>query len=317
MLMIKQFRLIWNVGFKPCITLLLATALISPAWADAGWISGGGNPQLMIEEHKTISMKREVVDVQIGKELITVDCKFEFKNNGPACKVRMGFPDIPIETGDDKTDDGKQFPFFFSYRSYVDGKEVETSVEKGKSEEDDLFWHSQDVEFAANAVHSVRDIYTIPAALSVDYGGNCSRAFYYILRTGASWQGKIGSGLITIKFDPDILSAPLKVVSYEKGGSVQPKDRPDNMVVYDSNLKAISKANSIQFRFKNFEPKDDGDNVAIEFGKLSEEEALQYFAALMQKYLDNKRNSFSKEDVAIWEKFTAQCQDLARKKQKP
>ncbi len=38
-------------------------------------------------------MQSEVVKIRVSKHMIKADCSFVFVNNGPACTVRMGFPD--------------------------------------------------------------------------------------------------------------------------------------------------------------------------------------------------------------------------------
>ena len=75
--------------------ILRAAALaliVQAARADDGGISFGGSPHLL-KGHATVAMKSEVVKMDVHDKVIKVDCRFLFHNSGPACTVRMGFPD--------------------------------------------------------------------------------------------------------------------------------------------------------------------------------------------------------------------------------
>src|SRR5205085_272313 len=61
--------------------------LVATARANDGGIAFGGSPGLL-EGHQSVSMANEVVRMTVGDENATVDCRFVFKNNGPACVAR-------------------------------------------------------------------------------------------------------------------------------------------------------------------------------------------------------------------------------------
>ncbi len=107
---------------------ITAAANPSPSSADDGGISFGGSPHLL-KGHKSVSMRTEQIRIDVHEKIINVDCKFVFHNDGPACTVRMGFPDeglgaaepyqgFPVPTG------AKLKATFESYVSYVDGKKL-------------------------------------------------------------------------------------------------------------------------------------------------------------------------------------------------
>ena len=189
--------------------------LVSPltARADDGGISFGGLPHLL-SGHPSVAMQSEVVRMTIGKENVKVDCQFVFHNSGPACTVRMGFPDQArgSEAEDDYENAGKgpAKGAFISYTSYVDGMKVPTTTIHGDKTGD--VWHAKTVSFGANATRHVRDVYTVPVGGQItEHSGSYSQAFY-VLRTGASWHGAIGRATVIVTFQPGAIHTPLHLV---------------------------------------------------------------------------------------------------------
>src|SRR2546423_11157601 len=78
---------------------LLMTAALSTAsdraTANDGGIALGGTPGLL-KGHPSIAMTSEVVKIVVRDLTLTADCRFVFTNHGPACTVRVGFPDRGI-----------------------------------------------------------------------------------------------------------------------------------------------------------------------------------------------------------------------------
>src|SRR4051794_11540766 len=72
--------------------LLCALPASLPVRADDASISWGGAPRLL-KGHRWVEMRSEVVRMTVGERRVHVDCRFVFENRGPACSVRMGFPD--------------------------------------------------------------------------------------------------------------------------------------------------------------------------------------------------------------------------------
>jgi hypothetical protein len=103
--------------------ILVLEALHLPAFADTAWISAGGAVH-QLTKNENISMQSEVVKIHITPHLVRVSCRFIFVNDGPACSVRMGFPDymtMPLSDTRKTLRAG-----FLSYASYVDNKKVKT-----------------------------------------------------------------------------------------------------------------------------------------------------------------------------------------------
>jgi hypothetical protein len=67
--------------------------MLSPlvARANDGGIAWGGNPRLL-QSHPSVTMQSEEINITVRNETVTADCRFVFRNDGKATKVRMGFP---------------------------------------------------------------------------------------------------------------------------------------------------------------------------------------------------------------------------------
>lgn len=203
----------WQLRLLVSLCVLLFQT--STASADDGGISLGGNPSLL-KGHPCVSMKREVVHVDIHKELIKVDCTFLFHNSGPTCRVRMGFPDEGF--GAEEPYQGEPVPTgpklkatFLSYDSYVDGKKVPTTLVPTKDR--NLYWRTKYVSFKGNSDCVIRDVYTLKPGAQVTIENGLYQQTSYILHTGASWHGPIGRAEIDLTFEPDAVSEPIKVQS--------------------------------------------------------------------------------------------------------
>lgn len=99
----------------------------------------------------TVSMVRESIAMDVFKNLVKVQCDFEFKNNGSACVVRMSFPDNSIDGHFNK-------PSFLSYESLVDKVTVPTELVSG--DKPGCFWHVKDVKFGDHETRHLRESYT-------------------------------------------------------------------------------------------------------------------------------------------------------------
>jgi hypothetical protein len=64
----------------------------SHSFANDGGIAFGGSPGLL-NGHPSVSMSSELIRIEVSKLELKADCTFVFVNHGPACEVRMGFPD--------------------------------------------------------------------------------------------------------------------------------------------------------------------------------------------------------------------------------
>lgn len=203
-----------SIGNSALLALLCNLLFVSGVGADDGGISFGGSPHLL-NGHRSVSMKSELVNIDIHKEIIKVDCKFVFHNSGPTCTVRMGFPDQGL--GSEEPYQGEPLlktglkASFLSYDSFVDGKQVPTQLVP--TNDRSLYWHAKNVTCKGKADCLVRDVYTLRPGAQVTSENGLYQQTSYILHTGSSWHGPIGKADINIKFAPDAVTVPIKVGS--------------------------------------------------------------------------------------------------------
>jgi hypothetical protein len=245
------------------LTALLAYG--SPAKADDCYITEGGLPAQQTG-HKTISMASEFVDIVVGKNWVTVDCTFRFKNAGPACVVRMGFPD---EVNRSEEDEIRRMPegSFRSFRSWVDGKPVATKVIRASGDEDasdTLFWHEKRVQFPAHGEVVVRDRY-VTNVCTYDGLAFWTNGTGYILHTGASWHGRIGKAVIKFTFRRKRMRGPFTLAHTNADGDDlgAAEDRAwmrhRRRIYYTGRTRPSTQGDTLTFKRANFRPSSDDD----------------------------------------------------------
>lgn len=186
-------RLLLAAGFA-------ASALfaITPARADDGGIANVGGAVRLLQDQGNVRMVSEKVVAVVNRDSAIVDCIFVLKNEGPADSVWIGFPDE--SSGPDESVADGEFPGPMPpFRSWVDGVEVACTpmpdADFEKYANDDRFWWTKRVYFPAGATRTVRDRYV--GGIGFEVTGR--RWFEYILWSGASWKGPIGSGEIEVR----------------------------------------------------------------------------------------------------------------------
>lgn len=183
------------VGFDP------ATAA-----ADDGSVETVGGAVRLMSTPSSIRMVSEIVKARVGPDRVHVDCVFVMKNEGPADTVLIGFPDGsmgPYQGG------GEEYEIE-SFRSWVDGVEVkcQRAPDADGIKASVGSWWTKRVAFSAGAVRRIRNRYEVsPSWHPMEQGAEepdstaGHRAFRYILWTGASWKGTIGTAEIVATLD--------------------------------------------------------------------------------------------------------------------
>ncbi|HLK57709.1 MAG TPA: hypothetical protein VKU00_14180 [Chthonomonadaceae bacterium] len=240
--------------------LFLAT--MGAVRADDGWIAYGGNPGLL-SGHPTVSMVSEIIQVDVGDKKLTVDCHFVFKNDGPARRVRMGFPDIDDHRGEEP-DEAKKPPVgaLDSFRSYVDGKEVTTHLIRADKTED--VWHEKTVTFAAHSRVKVRDIYTTGVGAAGHVNGGYIHIIGYQLDTGASWKGPIGKVTVNVTFHRKHMKVPLKLAAFTEDSAKEVRMIADGKVLYKGPCKPTVQGRTVSFVCSHLKP-GKKDNIFLYF----------------------------------------------------
>jgi hypothetical protein len=207
--------------------------LASPVRANDTELTYGGTPR-PLNGNTTVSMKSEYVKMVVGETLVTVDCGFTFVNQGPARRVRVGFPD---EVGEpDEGPDGKPLPpkgTFATFVCWVNGTPVKTTVISGADPGD--VWHVKWVDFPANGTVTVRDRYTVEVGNSVAYYPVSVQLARYVLHTGSSWHGSLGRSEVEVVFARKGVKAPIvaaRVPKIDDQGPTAVKWRREKGTVY-------------------------------------------------------------------------------------
>lgn len=250
--------------FSAAGLFVLALLAAPETRADDGGISFGGSPHLL-KGHASVAMKDEVVTMSVSEKVVKVDCTFVFHNSGPACTVRVGFPDEG--QGSAEPYQGDPVPknpkgTFITYDSWVDGKKVKTEVVP--TNDRSLYWHAKTVTFKAHSDCIIRDVYTLPPGGQVTSENGVYSQTYYVLHTGASWLGPIGHAEINVTFAPDLVSKPLIVKAkntVRKGqfNELKWSSLPERAIVFEGTSEPEVRGNTLHFVRSNFEPtsKDD------------------------------------------------------------
>jgi hypothetical protein len=176
------------------LCFVLALSALCARGDDTAVYGVGGALQPM-REHPSVVMDEMLVDARVTPETSTVDCRFVFRNTGPAVTVKMGFP----ESGNANAGTGAGFT---SFNTWVDGVRVRATVEGYTEERRAGTWHRwrvKTVRFAAGQTRRVRVRYS--ARTTEDSTGG--RRFEYAVGTGGSWKGPIGRGVVRVRVDCD------------------------------------------------------------------------------------------------------------------
>jgi hypothetical protein len=246
-------------------TFVALLAITQSAPADDGGISFGGAPHLL-KGHASVAMASEVVKMDIGDELIKVDCQFVFHNSGPACTVRVGFPDQGL--GAEEPYQGEPVPkknvhgTFLTYDSWVDGKKVPTKV--APAEDRSVFWHAKTVTFKAHGDTRIHDVYTLKPGAQMTNENGLYRQTYYVLHTGSSWHGPIGKADVIITFGKNTIKDPIELKPF---GTLPDKDLqhmkwsalPAGTLIFEGPCAPKLNGRTITFSRNNFKPTDKDD----------------------------------------------------------
>ncbi|MBI5833536.1 MAG: DUF4424 family protein [Armatimonadetes bacterium] len=171
---------------------LCLAVVASVAWADDGALRGAGGSPAFMDEHPSVRMVSEVVDLHAPSGWVTA--RFVFRNDGPACTVAMGFP----ETIGGMTTMAYG-PSLGAFRSWLDGRPLRRRwvATRGETERYRGFWQAR-VRFGAGQTRVVMDRYRDGGLSAED---DRTRQLTYVLRSGASWRGPIGDGLLRVHCD--------------------------------------------------------------------------------------------------------------------
>lgn len=245
----------------------MAACLALTAVANDGWIGHTGTPRIE-GKHPSIRMVDEVITIRIGRETMTADCRFTFKNDGASTTARIGFPDVygNVEEGE------KARSVYKSFVSYVDGRRVRTKFMTQTNPEN---WQVKSVRFAKGQTRKVRNVYTLDLGILSLSGPGLkdqaprTRMANYVLATGRSWKGVIGKSTVIFEFEKSSLAqTPLRVAEWTqdaKYGESVFWSKNKNLILWNGPVTPKVAGRKLTFIRKNWEPTE-GDDINLNFG---------------------------------------------------
>jgi hypothetical protein len=230
-------------------------------------------------------MVRERVDMAVGATYTVVDCRFVFHNDGPACSVRMGFPDegdgsyqtdvrmsaTDADSPPPKT--GVPYTCFYWFHSFVDGKPVPTHPVWAKEKEGLVIsWHTKTVHFAAGQTRVVRDRYKQGSGMAAALGTGYIGITYYTMHTGSSWKGRIGDAIVRVHFlDRRGPMHPISLLTLPRHFYDDVRTWPDRSsrgVYYAGFARPTVLGKTLVFHARNLKPTD-SDDIALYYMRTS------------------------------------------------
>jgi hypothetical protein len=162
-------------------------------------------------EHSSVRMVRETVSMTLGQTDYVTDARFEFRNDGAATTVKMGFPESG--GGGFFTENWGRQTSFKKFQTWVDGREIKATRLIASSGEEDFkaFW-VKTVSFKRGQTRHVRVRYRSPLGSSVA-GSFVSYGF-----TGGNWKGRVAQSDLSIT-----LKAPGRYLVAAYYGETQPR----------------------------------------------------------------------------------------------
>lgn len=221
----------------------------------------------------TVSMQSEVVKIHVSKHMIKADCSFVFENAGPACTVRMGFPDqasMPLH------DPRKHIRgSFLSFSASVDGKKIKSEVIEDNDVENGFgIWHASNVTFGDNESKVVRNIYTVRPGIVPVSEKTYAKSVHYILKTAASWGRPVKRGDIYVTFDRLAIPAALKIVLDKNSKEDWNNYSPQN-IAWIGNGEPRVEGRTVHYAFTNLTPTED-DDILLLYDRMSAIQTLGY-----------------------------------------
>ncbi len=185
--------------------LLLCCALLPlGALANDAPVSGvGGGVKRLTGKHPSVRMVRETIRMDVYPAYYDVDVTFDFYNDGPACTVKMGFPERGY--GGINGDTYRREPSFLRFNTWVDGNAVTARRQQADVGEggDFLAYWVKDVTFTAGQRRAVRVAYRSNNGdlYFGEHGGYGAQVFGHYAPyhfTGGNWKGLVEQSTLRI-----------------------------------------------------------------------------------------------------------------------
>jgi hypothetical protein len=167
----------------------------------------------------TVRMVAEEVNVTLGEQKVEVEATFEMQNTGEAAKVEMGYPVGQFETAlngfavtadkepvsDIRSQQGGATPSSPRPRGGAGGGgnagATGAAAEPYRFEGPYKEWKVFSVPFGANEKKTIRVSYSVEPARVTDAEKGALLHYSYTMKTGATWKGKIETGVVRVKLN--------------------------------------------------------------------------------------------------------------------
>ena len=237
------------------IPILLFVFIIRIEANDTEMGNYGYNPVPM--SASKVQMIREVIYAKMENNEYKVHCKFWFYNHGDKVKLKVGFPDYPMDELDENYQPLKNFrslvndkPVTLEYKRKI--KRIDTSyIENNKLYLDTISvnWYIKTVDFPANDTVIIENCYEGNLGGTVGHWFSALIFMNYVIGTGSSWYGNISDGLI--------------VFDYTNLRSADFIRNPQNLSK-NKNITVTISENMTTFQFKDYKPKKN-ETLGLEF----------------------------------------------------
>ncbi len=268
------------------MVVLLVISVFSVFANSGGYTIDGAGGAVVPVKNNSITMEKEFIYIDVIPEgfnyfRVEYDCIFHFRNKtDPTQEVLIGFPhkyEIYMEQGEEYGDlyqESERNPVVKDFKFRVNGKEVKYEVYPAEANPafTDVpaydYVHTAEVHFSPGEEKIIRNSFSMNKIINCipdpAMGSDENKSVIdYILRTGASWKGPIGSSEITVTFH----------------------DRPENTYYVESNIKPDEISGNhdwIVYRFSNFVP-DKDIRITFGFSRLSDDETIKQITTYFDK----------------------------------
>ncbi len=286
--------------------------------ANDAYIEAAGGSVIPIDSpmssaHPSISMKSEIIKIDLQPSLYHVHVDFEFYNEGDSTSIKVGFPQWHYGTSE--TNELKNFKTTLNGKS-LEYKILEDNGTKTPAHKADIvdLWFVRDITFPSKAITKTSVDY------DCEYGhGGFWKAVEYLFGTGRTWKNPIGSQ--TIEITNNISST--SVIIYDSTFFVEsdewktPDSWKNTQITNDGKKITIIRKNvspdffdlfkfEIADEYFLFNPYGDFDNQNYRLGKnrLTEKDLI-FFTNEQLRYMRNiifacHGNIFQSADLNDW-----------------
>jgi hypothetical protein len=236
---------------------------VSFAYASPTKIAWGGNPK-PLEAGTTVRLETEKVKLKVGPIWTSVICAYELKNLGPACKVRVGFPDLRLDENKDPHpgggDEDAHVSDLRSFQAFIDGNKCKSLLVGEEDVTGGDKMREIKVSFGRRQSHILVDQYKVRTGMALTNDKIGIHEVGYAMHTGAGWKDSIKKVTVLVQFEDSLIPAPIHAISSRLLATKQPTEYEDwgqvkfNTVYYHGFSKPAVDGMNALFVARNLKP---------------------------------------------------------------